>query len=257
MFKRMVWLVVLASGVMFSSAQAAGLEMAVGGWQQLPGGSLSYEALSKDDVIDLEENLGFDKESRVFGRVRIDLPLFFPNIYLVAAPMEFEGTGSKSVSVKFGDVTFDENAILDSKVTMNQYDIGFFYDLPFVHTATAGILNIDLGINIRIIDFEASIHGEAGGITDEAIESLTIPVPMLYIAFQVMPTKRFAFEAEGRGIAIGDNNLYSITSRLRWNLAGPAFVAAGYRFDKLDIDEDEVVVDTEFRGPFLELGLKF
>jgi hypothetical protein len=80
---------------------------------------------------------------------------------------------------------------------------------------------------------------------------------MLYVGVQFMPIDSLAIEAEGRGIALGDNKLYSLVGRVRYHFAGPVFVAGGYRFDKLELDEEDVVADIEFKGPFVELGLKF
>ncbi len=241
----------------YSNAYAVGVEVAVGGWSQAISGTLSYQALSDLDIIDLDNDLKFDDESRVTGRAKIDLPLFLPNIYLVAAPMEFEGSGIKSGTLNFGGTTFDFSSELTSKITLNQYDVGFYYGLPFVKTGTLGKLNVDLGLNVRIADFKATVSGTAGGNSVTESESLTLPIPMLYVGVQFMPIKSLAIEAEGRGIAVGDNKLYSLVGRIRYNFAGPVFVAGGYRFDKLEIDEEDVVTDIEFKGPFLELGLKF
>jgi outer membrane protein len=241
----------------YSNAFAVGLEVAVGGWRQSLGGNLSYSESSIPDVIDLDKDIRFDDETKVVGRAKIDMPLFIPNIYLVAAPMDFEGAGSKSTTLRFGDITFDTAADLNSKITLNQYDVGFYYGLPFVKTATLDRLNVDVGLNIRIADFEAEITGASGGTTVTEKKSLTLPIPMLYVGVQFMPVSALAFEAEGRGIAVGDNKLYSLIGRVRYNFAGPIFLAGGYRYDKLDIDEESVDAEIDFQGPFVELGLKF
>jgi outer membrane protein len=241
----------------FSNANAAGVEIAVGGWSQTISGTLSYSETLVPSVIDFDDDIDFDDESKVFGRIKIDMPLFLPNIYLVAAPMEFEGTGTKSGTLTFADTTFDFSVPLSAKITLNQYDVGFYYSLPFVKTGTLGKLNVDLGLNVRIADFKATLSGTASGVGVTESESLTLPIPMLYVGVQFMPINSLAIEAEGRGIAIGDNRLYSFVGRVRYNFAGPVFVAGGYRVDKLEIDESDVVADIEFKGPFLELGLKF
>ena len=116
---------------------------------------------------------------------------------------------------------------------------------------------MDVGLNVRIADLKASITGASGGTVVTESESLRLPIPMLYVGLQFTPIKALAFEAEGRGIAVGDNKLYSLVGRVRYNFAGPLFLAGGYRYDKLEIDEEELVAEVEFQGPFVELGLKF
>ena len=91
MFQRTLWTTVVAVAIAVSGANAAGLEFAIGGWQQSISGTLGYEALSDNDIIDLEDDMDFDDETRVFGRLKIDMPVFLPNIYLVAAPHGFRG----------------------------------------------------------------------------------------------------------------------------------------------------------------------
>jgi outer membrane protein len=218
---------------------------------------LGNKAITEDDVIDLEKDIRFDDVTNITGRLKIDMPLFFPNIYLVAAPMKFEGSGSKSTPLNYGGVTFDANVKLDAEITLNQYDVALYYGLPFVRTASVGKFNIDVGINARFLDLKGRVTGLSGGLSVTEEESLAVPIPMLYLAFQLMPTDALALEFEGRGIAIGDNSLYSLIGRVRYNFAGPAFVAAGYRHDMVDIDEDDVVLDADFKGPFAELGFKF
>jgi outer membrane protein len=257
MIRRIALLCVVCFIAAYSDARAVGLEAAVGGWGQSIGGTLSYSETNIPDVIDLDSDIRFDDETKMVGRVKIDMPMFIPNIYLVAAPMEFEGTGSKSTTLNYGDITFDAAADLNSKVTLNQYDVGFYYGLPFVSTATLDKLNVDVGLNIRIADFEAEVTGASGGTTVTETKSLTLPIPMLYVGVQFTPVSALAFEAEGRGIAIGDNKLYSLIGRVRYNFAGPVFLAGGYRYDKLEIDEESVDAEIDFQGPFVELGLKF
>lgn len=257
MIRRIALLCVACLIVAYSDARAVGLEMAVGGWGQSIGGTLSYSDTNIPDVIDLDNDIRFDDETKLVGRAKIDMPFFIPNIYLVAAPMEFEGTGTKTTTLNYGDITFDANTVLNAKITLNQYDVGFYYGLPFVKTATLDRLNVDVGLNIRIADFEGEITGTSGGTIVTEKKSLTLPIPMLYVGVQFMPVSALAFEAEGRGIAVGDNRLYSLIGRVRYNVAGPVFLAGGYRYDKLEIDEENVDAEIDFQGPFVELGLKF
>lgn len=254
-----IWITVLMFFSAMTLAHGAGIEAGIGGWHQTPSGNISYKGVDVDDDIDITDDLKYDSESRVMGRIKIDLPLLLPNIYVVAAPMSFEGTGRKDVNFTFGDIEFSQGVDFDSKVTLNQYDVAFFYGIPGIKTASLGKLNLDVGLNARLVDFSAEITGrETGtGLTVTEKESLAVAVPMVYASLQIMPTDRFAIDAEARGIAINGNSLYSFIGRLRVKVGGPAFVAGGYRYDTLDIDEEDVKVEARFGGPFLEVGLKF
>jgi outer membrane protein len=238
-----------------AASYAVGLELAVGGWKQSPKGYLSYEAVTANDELDLEQDCDYDDETRFTARLKIDMPLFIPNIYLMASPMEFDGTGQKTVDFYFGDEFFSATAPFYSKITLDHYDVGFYYGIPFIETVSNKIINIDVGLNIRIYDFEVKIKQDATSL--EESEDFTLPVPMAYLALQIKPVDILAIEAEARGISYSGNQLYSLIGRVKFNVFGPVFAAAGYRYDKLKIDEEDVEVDVDFSGPFIEAGFKF
>jgi outer membrane protein len=243
----LVWVITTAS------AHAWGVEVAGGAWRHTPSGEIGYEATSPNDLLDIENELNYDSETRLHGRAKIDLPLFLPNIYLMAAPAEFEGTGFKAASFFFGDEEFTGGTSFYSKTTFNQYDVALYYGLPFVRTGTLNTLNIDLGLNVRILDL--AVEMRQGSLFEQ--EDAVIPVPQLYLGVQLTPLDWLAFEAEGRGLTIGGDSMYSLIGRIRFNIVGPLFIAGGYRYDRIDVDEDDIKVDFTVKGPFAELGLKF
>jgi outer membrane protein len=237
------------------AVQAFGLEIAGGAWLQSPSGTLAYEALDPDDFLDLENDLKYEDETRFFGRLNIDMPVFIPNIYVMLTPMEFEGDGIKAFDFNFGGQVISGSAPFYSRLNLNHADIALYYGIPGLETATGDMLNIDIGINVRIYDVEARIVQESTSV--DITESITVPIPQVFLALQFRPTDFLALEAEGRGISISGNKAYSLIGRLRFNIVGPLFLTGGYRYDKIDIDEEGVIIDTDFSGPFAEAGLSF
>jgi outer membrane protein len=141
----------------------------------------------------------------------------------------------------------------DSEVTLNNYDIALYYGIPFLKTASLGKVNVDVGINVRIYDFQAKI---SQGILEES-ESFTFPVPMVFLAAQLKPIDIFAVEAEVRGISYDENQVYSLIGRLKVKVFGPLFAAGGYRYDKIKFDTEDVEADITLSGPFIEAGFAF
>ncbi len=241
------------------TAQATGIELSIGGWRQTPGGNLSIKAVTELDNLSIKDDLKYGNETRLMGRIKIDTPLLFPNIYLMATPMNFKEIGSKNTSFTFGDNTFNANTPFTSELKLDHYDVGFLYGIPLLKTATAGILNIDLGLNARIIDFKARITGQ-DSITLQTItesKAIVIPMPMLYAGFQVKPVKWIALEGEARGITYGKNHYYDLIGRVKVKPFGPVFAAAGYRYEKVKLDVEDVKAKIDFGGPFAEVGLEF
>lgn len=236
-------------------ASALGLEAAIGGWYQMPGGDVAYKPLSSSDTLDLEDDLGLDDEFRPFGRIRADLPLFFPNIYVMFTPMEFKGSGFKEVDFRFGDRTFTADTAVDATVTLDHWDVALFYGIPMVKTATLDKLGLDVGLNVRIFDAKATLNQPTTGNAES--ESYTLPVPMLFAAARFQPVKRLGLEAELRGMAYGDVSVFSVIGRVKVKIFGPAWAAGGYRLESVDVESDDLTVDTVVSGPFLEMGFSF
>lgn len=244
-------LFLIAAFIMPQTAFALGIEAAIGGWSQDPSGDISYKGQS----LDVGNDLKYGSKTKAMGRVKIDMPLLIPNIYLMYTPMKFDGDGSKNVNFTFGNRTFSGNVPFSSSVKLDHYDLGLYYGIPFVNTATAKKLNVDAGLNIRVIDFNAEVKQPATGITES--KGLTIPLPMVYVAAQFKPIKYFAAEAEARGIAYSSNHYYDLIGRLKVKPIDNVFVAGGYRYENIKIDQSSVKANLKFSGPFFEAGIEF
>jgi outer membrane protein len=255
MQKKLVLLSLILMLCLPVTSHAFGIEIAGGSWYQSPDGHLAYDKISSDDKLDIEDDLNYDDEFQLSGRLILDMPLFIPNIYLMATPMNWDETGQKNGDFNFGGINFQGNVPFKSELKMNHIDAALFYGLPFIETGTAGILNIDLGLNVRIMGFRAEIEQEATGLKES--ESYVLPIPMVYLGVQLESFDWLAFEGEGRGIGYSGDYYYSLIGRLKLRPFGPFFIAGGYRYDDINIDYQDVLIDAGFGGPFAEVGFEF
>ncbi len=239
------------------SAWALGLEVAAGVWQEDPNGFIAYQG---DQLT--TEDLGFGQETKVYGRAKVDLPLV--NLYFMVTPVKFEGTGNKVVSFSFGGKTFSANIPFDAELQLDQYDIGLYWGLPFLKTATKAAsagqasFNLELGLDVKVVDLKARIT--QGTLSEE--KTYTVPVPMLYVGAGLEVWK-LAFEAEARGISYDGSYLYDLIGRvkivpLKFPLGGKLFLEGGYRYEKIKLDDIEDVTGAlEIVGPFFGVGGSF
>ena len=235
-----------------------GVDAGVGYWRQTPTGKLDYKPTSAiTGNIDLKDELNFETKNKPFVRIKAELPLILPNIYFLATPMTFEGSGPITRSISFGDKQFDVSAPVESKLKLDHYDLALFYPIPLLKTATLGVLNVELGLNARKIDFEGTISGSISGVRDSATKSLSLYIPMIYGGIQVKPVSALSIEAEIRGIAYSGNHYYDYIGRLKYNPIPLVYVAGGYRAETIKIDESDVKANIKFGGPFIEAGLSF
>ena len=222
--------------------------------RQPPNAELALDPLSPASVWALEDNRDFDEDTRFFGQFIVDMSQYLPNICLMATPIKYDGTHINNMRLDFGDESDKGDVALNSKASLNDIDIALYYGIPFFKTVSHDRLNVDLGINVRTIDFEDDIEQDSIG---QASESFILPIPMVFAAVQFHPLDALALEAEGRGISIGGKKSYGLIGRLRWNTYRSIYAAGGYRFSKYEIDHDGMAIETEISGPFIEAGLSF
>lgn len=238
---------------------ALGLEAGVGYWKQNPSGTLEYNpsgSPTPNDTLDLKNDMNLGSKSRPFVRVKAELPLFLPNVYFMATPMSFEGTGRKNVNFNYGGQTFSSTAPIESKVKMDHYDLAFYY--TFLDKLTLDMVHLDLGLDGRAMKFEGTITGkDTLNNTVTASKDLSLYLPMAYVGLQVKPVKAFSIEAEARAIAFSGSHYYDLIGRLKVMPVGPLFIAAGYRSETIKIDTNNVKTDIKFAGPFAEVGVAF
>jgi hypothetical protein len=80
---------------------------------------------------------------------------------------------------------------------------------------------------------------------------------MIFLAAQLRPIERLFLEAEGRGISYSGYDVFSLIGRIKYRITESLFAAGGYRYEKSKIDKNDLQSDTEFSGPFLEVGFSF
>ncbi len=248
--KKALILSVLAA-VIFSAAGAgaANMEFSLGEWVQKPSGSIAYYG----DQLDMRSELKYGSTANLVARVRLWLPNPFPKVYLMATPLEYDETGITSRPFTFAGLPFAANVPFRSKTYLKQYDLGFFYSLPYLKKATLDRFNLDLGINARIINARVDMRQDSAAQS----KNTTYVVPMALVAAQFTPVKRVSIEAEARAMPYGQEHFYDFLGRVKFRFLNYAFLSGGYRYEDLKIDHNGVRAKIRTAGPFAEAGVEF
>jgi outer membrane protein len=253
MIKKRIWvwmpIICLSLSVLSSQSGAMGLEAAIGvSYQDFQGG-----LANSGDSLDLNNELRFSRAVQFLGRIKIDMPLTIPNLYLMATPMHFDGTATGNRSFKFGSQTFDAGIPFSSTLKLDHYDLALYYGVPFVKEATLGIINFEAGLNIRLFDLKTQVTQMARSESN----SFNLLVPMAYLGLQVKPMKTFSLEGEFRWIAYNSNHYYDLIGRVKYNFSSLAFVSIGYRQEEISMDQSDIKMNVRFSGPQVEVGFQF
>jgi outer membrane protein len=219
------------------------VQAAAGGWYASPSGETGWQSPSD---ISFSDNLGYDEVLSPEGRIKAYLPVL-PNIYVMGAGVNVDGKGKKS-GFGFGGQTFTDT--FSSELTLNKYDFGIFFQVPFLKLATLNTLNIEAGANMRLIDAEMTIQDAEKTMS----KSAQTWVPMLFGAAELRIGGGFSIEAEARLSSYDNQQWFSGIARMKQDIAHLLFIAGGYRYDDMDMETDGLKIDTEIKGPFLEIG---
>lgn len=229
----------LAALPSLATADAIDFRIAAGAWYQDISGDVQFDFGEPLDVDDL----GFDNETKGLFWASFEHPVpVLPNIAVAYTPVDFEGTGFISGNV--GGSTFDE--VADSKLQFNQTDVTLYWKL------LDNWVNLDLGLTGRYVDGEVDVKGRTTGQRQRVTYSG--PVPLLYgdLAFD-LPLTGLTIGATGQGIQYKDSKAYDISGRISYEFAFGLGLLAGYRYEKLDLDADDldgVAIDVDLKGPF-------
>jgi outer membrane protein len=235
-------------------ARALGVEAAVNLWTPRATGSFAYQPLVSADRFDLAHEAGLGRERNWGGRIKVDLPIL-PDLVFQASPMAFNGLGGKAEAFNFGGRTYAADAPLNANLVLDHYDLGLVFGVPLLETATLKTLNIDFGLMVRRQEVRAELAQSATGQFVRVDE--TYYLPMGYLAAQVRLLKKLALEAELQGFAYSGNHYYDLRGRIRYDLPLVVFVAGGWRYQEIELDQDGIRASLNFSGPFAEVGAGF
>jgi len=257
---RVNFLTGILSFSIFSTVSAAPLidgEFSLGYLEQSPSGWIQY----KGDKVDIKDDLKIGDENSYFvkGKIEHFIPLL-PNLYLQYTKMKFSGDGVVKRDYRFGNIVVHANNRVLTDLKLNRFDVGLFYNLPFISSLSLGRLNAEAGLFVRIIDFKAKVENKTQHTVDET--SSTIPVPLLYLGVSIEPFDSISLNVEGKAVAYSGNYYYDFQGEIRLypysSVVAKPFISVGYRYEKLKLDDiDDTSADIKIKQPFVSAGILF
>ena len=220
-----------------ASADFLGLYVGGGSWSHDPSGDFS-STNGSSTVIDMENNLGFDKESEAYLWAAFDHPIpILPNIRLERTALKHEGVTS---SVNFLGISVQGPAVVDLSST----DIIPYYRL------LDNWVNLDVGLVIRKLDGEFTI-----GIRSQKFSET---VPMIYLAAQFdLPLTGLSVGADLKTLSVGDDSYSDLRLRALYEVGVVGF-ELGTRTTNITLkDASNINADIDFKGMMFGMYLHF
>jgi hypothetical protein len=202
--------------------------------------------------IDIEDDLDLGDSEEVMAEAALQ----FGSFRLTASylPLNFSGTSTLNRSINFGDQTFDVDTTVKGEMDVDLYDLGLtwyllnFDDLP---------VRFQFGpeIAVKVVDGEASIMDETTGVREEV--SGTLPAPTIGARTRIGLADFLAVTGRVGYTEYSDNSLLDLDAQLELSPIPFVGIFGGYRYLDLDVDEDDILIDATFKGPYAGAFLRF
>lgn len=211
----------------------------------------TFTAGVPETKFDVKDDLGAGDEDFLSGEAFLRLGRV--TFRVGYTPVEFDGSKTLTRSIVFNGQTFPVSDNVISRLDVTMVDAGLQVDILRPDLAAASF-HLGLIGNVKYVDGEVDLRGTA--LTER--RDFQAPIPMVGLAAGT-GIIRDMLRVDGRvtGMAYSGNHLYEADAFASLVPFPFLRIQGGYRYIDLKIDEDDIVVDLELKGPYAGVRISF
>jgi outer membrane protein len=128
-------------------------------------------------------------------------------------------------------------------VKLSQIDTTLYYEL------LDNVVDLDIGLTGK------AINGEVSGAVNQ---SFNVVIPMLYVSAGVkIPVLPIRLDGDLKYVGYSGNSITDIRFKASWEISAGLEAVAGYRYESLKLDENDIYSTLKIQGPFVGVGYRF
>lgn len=128
-------------------------------------------------------------------------------------------------------------------VKFSQIDTTLYYEL------LDNVVDLDIGLTGKFID---------GEVTGAVNQSFDVVIPMVYVGAGVkIPALPIRLDADLKHVRYSGNSISDMRIKAVWEVMAGLEAVAGYRYESLKLDEDDIYSTLKIQGPFIGVGYRF
>ena len=202
--------------------------------------------------VDMDDDLGFDDSEDFILDAALQVgPLRLLGGYL---PIEFSGDGTLTEDIAFNGEVFPAGTDVKSDVDIDIYEAALawhlinFDDLP---------TRVQLGpeLSVKYIDASLDMKDRTSGL--KVSESISVPVPTIGLRGRVAMADFFGLVARAGYLEYDGNSFLDLDAQVEFSPIPLVGLYAGYRYLDIDVEEDDVIIDASFDGPYVGALVRF
>ncbi|HEU4402001.1 MAG TPA: hypothetical protein VFT43_07830 [Candidatus Polarisedimenticolia bacterium] len=204
-------------------------------------------------TFDFRSDLGLDnRDTSQMGRVWFRMGK--SHLLFDYADSSRTGSNSFTQNITYNGTTYSSGESVDSSLGLTLLQGQYRYSFVNLKVAEFGA---GIGLNLAKVDMQ--MDGTVSGVTNF---NKTIPFPTANATFILKPFPGFHIRAELQGLGVGFSGnsvtIYDARLQLEWYFLHAFGVVTGYRQYHFDADSNDFGhVQSNFKGPFIGLGVKF
>lgn len=225
-----------------------------GGYLQLsPEGAFAVGSSGQAGTqIDLQDDLGFDDSEELYLEVAAQLGSF--RLFGAYMPVNFSGDGVLTQDVSFNGETFVTDSRVESSVELDIYEAGLAWyainmdDLP---------VRLQFGpeVAVKYIDANLEMKSDIFGLKESS--TVSVAIPTLGARGRIALSDFLGVVARAGYLEYDGNSFLDAEAQLEFSPLPLVGVFAGYRYLDIDVEEDDVLIDVEFDGPYVGALIRF
>jgi outer membrane protein len=202
--------------------------------------------------VDLEDDLDFDDKTKVMAEVAFNLGSF--RLSAGYLPLDFDGTSILARDIVFENQVFNANTPVKGTLDVDLYDLALAWHIVNIDDAP---VRFQFGpeLSVKIVDGEVSVVDQTTGIREEV--SGTAPVPTIGARARVGLGDFVALIGRVGYLEVSGNSFLDADAQVEFSPLPFVGVFGGYRHLDLDIDENDIIIDATFAGPYAGAFVRF
>lgn len=200
--------------------------------------------------VDMDGDLDFDDSDDYYMEAALQLGDF--RLFAAYQPVGFSGEGVLTDSIRFNGRTFAAGSPVSSDVDLDIYEAGLAWymvnidDLP---------VRVQLGPELAVKYIDATIDMKSGGIEESA--SAEVPLPTVGLRGRIAISDFLGVAGRAGYMEYSGNSFTDLDAQVEFSPVPLVGLFAGYRYLDIDLDEDDVMVDASFSGPYAGAMIRF
>jgi hypothetical protein len=203
-------------------------------------------------LLDVEDDLGLDDSEEYFVEAALQLGSF--RLFAAYLPVSFSGDSVLTKDINFKGETFVLGSRVESDVNIDIYEAGLAWFLINIDDMP---VRIQFGpeMAVKYVDASVELQNSSHGLNES--ESVGVPIPTLGARVRVSVADYLSVVGRVGYLEYDGNSFLDVDAQMECSPIPMVGLFAGYRYLDVDVDENDVLIDATFAGPYAGALIRF